>query len=288
MLIRQIIESVSILSEKIKNGKYVMQDDILYRMMNINELISILDNKQFTSNPSISHLKMRERRDSTLYDLSAEREQLKDVEHKDVQLKRKSKLPKGMSRGFFKSFSRGINDFLSLNFNNKQDVVIVSFYRNAIKELPDSKLVPFGWLKNFYDNYDISDDNNYIATKHELEDRLYFKKSSLPLTKNLNHYIKAVYINTNNISEKYKENIKKLIKTLRKENIDVRYINENIDTKNLTHLELQKSISHKEINALRPDDNSSQRKTSKLNAIKDITDSNPLEYYTYNKIKINK
>lgn len=288
MLINDVIKSISFLLEARKNGKYIMQDDILYRMMNIKELKDILVEKGFKPNMSQSHLKMRKRRDATLYDLSTEREQLEDVEREDVQTKRKLKLPKNRARGFFKSFSRGLNDFLSLNFNNKPDTVIVSFYKSAIKDIPNSKLVPFGWLKNFYDNYDLSDEDNYIAIKHEMEDRLYYNGNFLPFrSKDLKKYIKAVYINRDKTDKK---ELDEILKLLRKEKIEIRTIGSGVNTDNLTHLGLRKAISSKELKALQPtpaedDINFSKKISTKKKAINDIENSNPLEYYAYNATK---
>lgn len=291
MLIKDVLNNTQLILEKIINGKYVMQDDILYRSTGFNELLEILTKKGFSPNSADNHKPRSERRDSVIYDFQAEKERLKDISYKDAQKRRKLKLPKNKIRGYFKSFSRSLNDFLSINFANRENKVIIAFYKEPLKNLRGAKLIPLGWLINHYDNYELSGDS-YISTKNELEDRLYYNGDFLPFnSEELSKYIKAVYVNPAAITPDRYEQFKKIITILRNENIDIRYMGPNTNFDNLTHLALRRSLSSKKTVADKPareapdkETNSKEydkwlKKKKKLDNIKkDIESSSSLEY----------
>lgn len=287
MKIFSALKFIKTLNERLVNGKYVMQDEILYRITGFGELKTILDKGGFTPNMKEESLPMSKRKDSSLYDARSERKQLGDIDIPGAQTKRKLKLPKNRIRGFFKSFARGLNDFLSLNFYEKNNKVIIAFYRQAIKDIPNSELQPFGWLKNFYDNYPDSSEETYIADKHELEDRLYYNGNFLPFrNRDLKKYIKCVYFNPKNITANYEDEYLALCKQLRKLGIEIRLDLGHVGN-NLTHLNLQKTVSNLETDVMRADANPDNEKlqSKKDKAIKKIENSSPLEYYHYNRNK---
>ena len=291
MLIKDVLSNTRLIFEKIINGKYVMQDDILYRSTGFNELLEILTKKGFSPNSADSHKPKNKRKDSVIYDFQAEKERLKDISYKDAQKQRKLKLPKNKIRGYFKSFSRSLNDFLSINFANRENKVIIAFYKEALKNLRGAKLIPLGWLINHYDNYELSGDT-YISTKNELEDRLYYNGDFLPFnSKKLSKYIKAVYINPNAITPDRYEEFKKIISILGNENIDIRYMGPKTNFDNLTHLALRRSSSIKKAIADTPVGEApdketnpkeynkwSKKKNRADNMKKDIEKSSGLEY----------
>lgn len=247
MLIKSVLNVINLLSEKTINGLYKMQDDILYRSMGFDELLGILKEKGFKPSPVDKDKPRNKRKDSVIYDFQREKERLQDIEQDNVQIYRKQKLPKNKVRGYFKSFSRSLNDFLSINFADGKNKVVVAFYKEPLKNLRGAKLMPLGWLINHYDNYDLPNDT-YISAKNELEDRLYYNGEFLPFRSNdLTKYIKAVYINLSSVTSDRVEQLKKILSFLRKENIDIRYAGENIDFKDLTPLRLQRSISNKKM-----------------------------------------
>ena len=291
MLIKDVLNNTQLISEKIINGKYVMQDDILYRSTGFNELLEILTKKGFSPNSADNNKPKYKRKDSVIYDFQAEKERLKDIPYKDAQKRRKLKLPKNKIKGYFKSFSRSLNDFLSINFANHKNKVIVAFYKEPLKNLRGAKLIPLGWLINHYDNYELSGDT-YISAKNELEDRLYYNADFLPFnSKDLSKYIKAVYINPSVITPDRYEQLKKILTILRNENIDIRYMDSNTNFDNLTHLALRRSLSTKKTIADRPMEEMPDEKTkpneyrkwlnkkNKLDNIKkNIENSSGLEY----------
>lgn len=291
MLIKDVLNNTQLISEKIINGKYVMQDDILYRSTGFNELLAILTKKGFSPNSADAHRPKYDRKDSVIYDFQAEKERLKDISYKDAQKRRKLKLPKNRIKGYFKSFSRSLNDFLSINFANRENKAIIAFYKEPLKNLRGAKLIPLGWLINHYDNYELSGDT-YISAKNELEDRLYYDGDFLPFKgDDLSKYIKAVYINPDRITPDRYEQFKEIITILRNENIDIRYMDSNTNFDNLTHLALRRSLSTKKTIADRPmgempDEKTKPKEYSKWlkkknkldNIKKDIEDSSSLEY----------
>ena len=123
--------------------------------------------------------------------------------------------------GFFKSFSRSLNDSLSLNFNLKDDKLTVEFYREPLKNLQGAKLVPFGWMKNYYDNR-VDDSKPYISSKNELEDRLYYNTNFVPFKGPLNKYIKRIYVDMGQFKADKRQRVLDILNIAAKEGIEIR------------------------------------------------------------------
>lgn len=224
-----------LLNEKVVNGHYVMQDASLYRIMGWRELYDMLTNKHLAADAEQEGLPLDERHGSVIYDLSTENDTLDKYATKENPLRRRVNIQKKYMDGFFKSFARSINPFLMRNFmKRRNNTAIVEFNRDAIKALRDSRIRPFRWLPDaFHGPNDFG--TAYSKQNFEIEDRLYFPKSTLPFTKPINYYIKAIYVSPKIKKVEVRKNVWKLdedsvklfqdITALaRKNNIDFRII----------------------------------------------------------------
>lgn len=186
-----------LLNEKVVDGHYVMQDASLYRIMSWKELYDMLTNKHLAADAAQEGLPLKKRYGSVIYDLSSENNALNKYATKENPIRRRVNVQKKYMNGFFKSFARSINSFLMRNFiKRRNDMAIVEFNRDAIKSLRGAHIRPFRWLPDAYhgpNDFGAA----YSKQNFESEDRLYFPKSTLPFTKPINYYVKAIYVSPN-------------------------------------------------------------------------------------------
>lgn len=186
-----------LLNERAENGRHTVQDASLYRIMSWKELYDMLTNKRLAAKTSQEGLPLDERHDSVLFDLSSENDILDKYATEENPIRRRTDVRKKHMDGFFKSFARTINPFLMRNFmKNREDMAIVEFNRDAIKSLRGTHIKPFRWLPDaFHGPNDFG--AAYSKQNFENEDRLYFMNSTLPFTKPINYYVKAIYVGPN-------------------------------------------------------------------------------------------
>lgn len=259
MLIKDIISLIERLDA---NGKYITLDDTLFRSMDVSELRDILATHGMGPNYSTKNRSLLARPGSIENDFSNEIDYMSEI---NPDINRKLKLPKRFNYpktindpegndkktitirknrekyrnklnknyniisepthiGFYKSFSRSLNGSLG-SFALNKNTLTVEFYKEPLKNLRGAKLVPFGWLPNYFGDMNIPNNTRktYISYENEMEDRLYFTSDFLPFKGPLKKYIKCVYFSWKNFkSEEEKDILEDTLEQLRLDDIDIR------------------------------------------------------------------
>lgn len=274
MLIKDIISLIERLDA---NGKYITLDDTLFRSMDVSELRDILATHGMGPNYSTKNRSLVARPGSIENDFYSEIDYMSTI---NPNINRKSKLPKHFNYpktindpegddkktiairknrekyrnklnknyniisepthiGFYKSFSRSLNGSLS-SFALNKNTLTVEFYKEPLKNLRGAKLVPFGWLPNFFGDMNTPKNKRetYISYENEMEDRLYFTSDFLPFKGPLKKYIKCVYFSWKNFkSEEEKDILEDTLEQLRLDDIDIRVFDlKNSDSLNPNEL----------------------------------------------------
>lgn len=260
-----LIKDILVLLEKLdKNGKYITLDDTLFRSMNVTELLEILETHGMGPSFSERNQPLGVRHGSIEYDINNELDDMypinpdmdrklklpkrfnypktiNDPEGNDKKTisvrKSREKYRSGLNKkyninyyseptyvGFYKSFSRSLNGSLG-SFGLGNGNITVEFYKEPLKNLRGAKLIPFGWLPNFYGDTNMPNDKRktYISNENEMEDRLYFTSDFLGFKGPLKKYIKCVYFSWKNFESSYEKGVlKDVLEQLRAEDIDIR------------------------------------------------------------------